>query len=130
MTEVKLVDLDYAILDTLAEDGTKLGFTLIAKQAAGIVRDLNAQLPIDAPKEARVTSASINGRLRTLKLGGYVVDHTVQPVGKGQGWQRTPKGTRLLAEHSTTTVEQPPPIAPPGFAPTVATPTPTHGQED
>lgn len=97
--QVTLIDLDYAILGVLPEEGTKLGWTVIAKQAKGIVADLNERLPASAAPEARVRSSQINGRLRVLRLGGYVVGRTVQPVGHGQGWQRTPKGKRLLAEY-------------------------------
>lgn len=95
MTEVKLVELDYVILEVLPNAGTTLGFVALAKQAKGIVKDLNAMLPEGAPK---VTSSQVNGRLRVLKLGGLCTSVHVQPVSNGEGWQRTTAGVRLLAE--------------------------------
>lgn len=105
MGEVKLVEVDYAILGVLPEEGTKLGFTLLAKQGKAIVKDLRESLPPDQ-RDGTPTHAQVNGRLRALKLGGYVIDHAVQPVSGGQGWQRTPKGTRLLSEHEAATTPQ------------------------
>lgn len=94
---MELLELDYAILGVLPEEGTKLGVTELAKQTRAIERDVNEAQPEGAP---HVTSAQINGRLRVLHLDNLVASRTVQPVAKGKGWQRTPKGRRLCEEHS------------------------------
>ena len=94
-TSFQIIPLDLAILAVLPDEGTRLGFTELGKQVKSITADLNGKLPSGAPK---VTSASINGRIRMLKQMGCSVSLTVQPVSNGLGWQRTAKGKALL-EH-------------------------------
>lgn len=90
---VELIDLDYAILRLLPDEGTKLGFSPLAKQAKAIVTELNDQLDTRA---LHVRSSQVNGRLRALKAAGHVVTCVVQPVNRGSGWQRTERGRALV----------------------------------
>jgi hypothetical protein len=91
----QLVALDYAILATLADEGTSFGYQPLGKQVKSLVKELNAPLP---PEQRTVTGSMLNGRLRMMKQLGLVVDVIVLPTSRGLGWQRTKKAKRLLAE--------------------------------
>ena len=80
-----LTNLDYAILEALPREGSRMGHHTFAKQVISIVEELGG-----------VRSAQVNGRLRSLKHNGLVVNVTVQPVADGAGWQITTEGEQLL----------------------------------
>lgn len=93
-----LIGLDYAILALLPDEGMTLGFASLAKQAKAIVTELNDQL---GPDDPRVRSSQVNGRLRSLKSWGLIIDCDVQPVSRGKGWQRTENGRDLVRRHAS-----------------------------
>ena len=83
---ITLTPLDEAILKQLPEEGSMLGYHHLATQTAQIVSALNESLPKGVPP---ITSAGVNGRLRSLKHRGLVADVPVMPSNNGVGWQRT-----------------------------------------
>lgn len=85
-----LLPLDYAILEALPKQGAMMGFHNLGATVKHLMRKWRDQ---------SVTSAQLNGRVRTLKFYGLAVDVMVMPVGDGKGWQITPEGERVLAEH-------------------------------
>lgn len=92
--EEALTDLDFAIMERLPLEGSKLGYHTLAKQ----VRRLKAELNEGMPEEAHVTSGQLNGRLRSLQAMGLVMARTVQPQSAGAGWQITLRGKFMLGE--------------------------------
>lgn len=94
-TSYQLIELDYAVLGLLADEGTSFGYQQLGKQVRGLVTTLNESL---APEVPSVTGPMLNGRLRMMKQMGLTVTVHVLPASRGLGWQRTPKARRLLAE--------------------------------
>ena len=84
--------LDVAILRLLPEEGSKLGYHHIAATAKALKSVLFARDPT-------VTSAAINGRLRTLKAVGLVMSVRVLPAGGGAGWQVTQRGRDVALDN-------------------------------
>ncbi len=83
-----LLPLDYAILALLPAQGEMFNHAHLGMTIKAVGRRLGD-----------VTPAQLNGRIRTLKLLGLVVDVTVQPVSDGKGWQITPAGRAALEAH-------------------------------
>jgi hypothetical protein len=86
----ELLPLDYAILGALPKQGATAGLHNLAATAKHLARKWRTE---------QVTSAQLNGRLRSLKEMGLIVSVRVLPLGDGLGWQITPQGERTLAEH-------------------------------
>ena len=82
--------IDIPILRELPKQGTSVGLKPIGATA----RYLKAKHP-----EWELSSTDLSGRFKTLRFLGLAVDIVVLPVGQGAGWQITPKGEALLANH-------------------------------
>lgn len=82
--------LDFEILRRLPNLGSKVGYHTLGTTVKALAREL---------KEGGATSAQLGGRLKSMQSAGLVVPVTVLPVGDGKGWQITPKGKSLLANH-------------------------------
>lgn len=89
-----LTDFDFAIFRILPDEGSKLGFHPQIKSAKQITHELNLALPPEAP---RVQVSEVSARLRSLKMGGFVVDVVVNLSGRIGGWQRTPRARAKVA---------------------------------
>lgn len=90
--EASLTDLDLAIMERLPLEGSRLGYHTLAKQ----VRRLKTELNEGMPENVLVTSAQLNGRLRSLQAMGLVARCIVQPANSGSGWQITLRGKFVL----------------------------------
>ena len=85
---------DIPILRTMPAQGSLVGKYKPLAITARIIRQR---------LDNEYTAAEINGRLRSLKALGYVVDVVVLPSNQGMGWQITPEGDRKLAALKLTT---------------------------
>lgn len=85
-TFLLIEDYDAAIINELPEEGAKLGYHPLAKQVAGIAKDLTRK------SGTRITGPSVAGRMGVLRHHGFVTGVAVQPVSRGLGYQRTKKG--------------------------------------
>lgn len=92
----QLPSLDIAVLESLPEEGAKMGFNDLAPQVAQITDTLNAKLPEGTPMEARVNGQILNGRVRFLHRMGLITKKVVYPQGRGWGYQRTELGDQIL----------------------------------
>lgn len=85
---VRLMPIDYALLELLPAEGETIGFTPIALQVRSILRKKEFE---------QTTAGEMTGRLKSMGHHGLVVGILVQPVGRGLGWQVTAKGKEVLA---------------------------------
>lgn len=83
-------EIDIPILRAMPKQGTTVGLKPLGLTA----RYLKAKHP-----DWGLTSTEISGRFKTLRFLGLAADVVVLPVGNGVGWQITPEGERVLAEH-------------------------------
>lgn len=97
--------LDEGILKSLPDEGTQLGYHVIAVTVRQIRDKLNDELAEDAPAEAATRSTLITQRItRYLRPRGMVVQVKVHGAGGSHGYQVTERGREMLAalrkEHS------------------------------
>lgn len=89
--------IDVGILKSLPDEGSRLGYHVLGSTVKVVKDKLNAELPDDAPAEARVTSEIIAQRItRWLRPKGMVVEVKVHGAGGSKGYQRTEAGARML----------------------------------
>ena len=85
---LRLMPIEYALLEILPLEGEMMGFTPIALQVRSILRKEGFQ---------GSKPGDLAGRLKSLEQKGLVVSFPVQPVGRGLGWQATAKGKEVVA---------------------------------
>lgn len=93
--------VDLALLRTLPEEGSSLGFHVIAKTNAHLLKEMNDLQPNGAPD---LTHDYVASRLRSMHVAGLVTKVPVAGVGSGNGWQRTLKGELRYAEETGETL--------------------------
>lgn len=86
--------LDFDLLAKLPDEGTSLGPHALARTVGLMAQTFG------------VTSQSVNARLRSMKVAGFVVNVKIHVGGSRNGlhggvygWQRTPKGIQALEDH-------------------------------
>ena len=83
-----LIPIDVRILQEMTAEGTELAeFIPLGPSVKALGKRIDG-----------ITSTQISGRVRTLEREGLCVPIPLLPASAGRGWQRTPKGDRLLAE--------------------------------
>lgn len=89
--------LHYAILQTLPQEGSVLGYRKLTLSARQITRELNKSVSADQ----RLSSSEVAAALISLRFGGYVVSLRTARSGSAQGWQRTAKGLQALPQEGS-----------------------------
>lgn len=86
--------LDGAILRTLPDEGSRVGYKKIFATSTYVTKTLNQGVP----REGQISAAELGARLRLLARYGYVVGVGQSLTGRVEGYQRTELAQRWLAE--------------------------------